>query len=250
MGEVGEVEKLHAPEPEVELHPRFVVVEDDAYLNLKEVPKTEQKIEREVYGKKSTLIRRDNVGGKTCWFKLDDNLSERGKVCFAKGVSPESKDYTLQVLLNRMDKELMEDYHNSHSADPAAAEDQIHKKVQNFSRQQNLDRTVFSIDSQDDETRKTKKGKNKDKFKDRRAGRTVFYVTVGQMKHTRIFLKSPLPPSHSEVNWVSISVPIDRKFLKVDCMDCGWLRCRIKVQWNTWLWTGRTHSCRRLLQSE
>ncbi len=196
----------HAPEPTVELYPRFLVVEDDSYLNLKDVPKTEKTIDRVVYGKQSTLIKRDNVGGKTCWFKVDDNASERGKVCFAKGVSPESKDYTLQVLLNRMDNALIEDYHQNHSADSEAADNDIHKKVQKFERQQNLDRTIFSIDTRnDDYKQKTKRngrnktGVEKSESKDRRTGRTVFYVTVGQMKHTRIFLKGPLPAPHSEV---------------------------------------------------
>jgi hypothetical protein len=199
-------QKAHATEPKVDLHPRFIVVEDDSTLNLKEVPQTEKIITRSIYGKQTTLFKRDKVGGdKTCWFRADDNSSERGKVCFAKGVSPESMDYTLQVLLNRMDETLIDDYHQNHSTDPAAADDDTQQKVQKFVRKQHLDRMIFSIDTKPDDDAPKKKKKwgktGEEESPDRRTGRTVFYVTVGQMKHTRIMLKGPAPSTQSEVKF-------------------------------------------------
>ena len=184
-------------EPNVTLHPRFVVVEDDPYIKLKDVPKEEKVISRAVYGKESALFSR-NVGGKTCWFKVDDKVSETGNICFANGVSPDSKEYMLQDLLHRMDKVLIDDYHQSRSA--VVADDEIHKKVQKLERTQQLNKTIFAIDTQDDDDiPNKKKGKKKhgEKKSDRRTGRTVLYLTVGQMKHTRMFLK---PRPQSEVN--------------------------------------------------
>jgi hypothetical protein len=207
--EVRESQSKHAAEPsKVELHPRFIVVDDDPNLKLKDAPKEQKTISCQVFGKDSTLFRRDNVGGpgKTCWFKTDTNVKEPGKICFANGVSPESKDYTLQVLLNQMDKKLMEDYHENHSAvQEAATDNDIHQKLYNIERQQKLERTIFAIDTENDDAPQQNKKKNKNKKgekesvrSDRRTGRTVFYVTVGQMKHTRIFLK---PRQQPEVCW-------------------------------------------------
>ncbi len=181
-------------EPNISLHPRFVVVEDDPTLKLNVVPKEEKVISRKVYDKESTLFQRQ-VGGKPCWFKIDDKVSELGDICFANGVSPESKEYELQDLLHQMDEKLIHDYHQKHNAD-IEVDDGIHNKIQKLERKQKLNRTVFAIDTQnDDDTPNQRRGRNRKGEKesessDRRTGRTVLYLTVGQMKHTRIVLKS------------------------------------------------------------
>jgi hypothetical protein len=186
--------------PTVELHPRFVVVEDTGDPSVKLKERKEKSISVPVFGKPTTLISRENDDKKTSrWFKVDDDSSGSGKICFAKGVSPEIKGYALQVLLNQMDKKLMEDYYESRNdgddTNSNAVGNDIHQKVRDLERQQNLDRTVFAIDTQCDEDIPMKKRGKKTKdekestSKDRRSGRTVFYVTVGQMKHTRIILK-------------------------------------------------------------
>jgi hypothetical protein len=49
-------------------------------------------------------------------------------------------------------------------------------KIKNMERRKKLARTAFAIDP--------------DKEKNKNIGRTVFYITVGQMKHTQIVLKT------------------------------------------------------------
>jgi hypothetical protein len=166
---------------------------------LKDVPEGEKVISRKVYDKESTLFQRQ-VGGKPCWFKIDDKVSELGDICFANGVSPESKEYELQDLLHQMDEKLIQDYYQKHNAD-TEEDDGIHNKIQKLERKQKLNRTVFAIDTQkDDDTPyqrrgsagswvTNKKGEKESESSDRRTGRTVLYLTVGQMKHTRILLR-------------------------------------------------------------
>ena len=70
------------------LRPRLIVADDDPAINDK-------------------LIKRENVGGKTCWFKEADELTENPKICFGMGVSPNCRYHTLQALLLRMDNQII-----------------------------------------------------------------------------------------------------------------------------------------------
>ncbi len=121
------------------------------------------------------VVKRENVGGpgKTCWFKNADELTEHPMICFAKGVSPDCRDYTLQALIHRMDNCIE---HEIKASD--AKIDPIEKKLSERDRKHHETKAIFLIDQ-----------KNSKKHS---VGRTVFFVTVGQMKHFQIFLKTVL----------------------------------------------------------
>ena len=146
---------------EVFLLPRLVVSDDD--------PTKDKTVEEE------KLVKRENVGGpgKTCWFKEADELVEDPKICFCMGVSPDCRDYTLQALIHQMDNKI-EMERQKKAGDKQ--DDHIEKTLSAKDMKQHETKTIFLIDKKDSKTHSV--------------GRTVFVVTVGQMKHCQIFLKS------------------------------------------------------------
>ncbi len=128
----------------------------------------------------SKIVKRDNVGGpgKTCWFKEADELTENPEICFGMGVSPESRDYTLQALLQKMDNDLIKKQQSRSGLGRPDRENHIENYLNDKDKEHHATRTVFMVN-------KNKKDSNKNLV-----GRTVFYVTVGQMKHSRIFPRS------------------------------------------------------------
>ena len=139
------------------LHPRLIVTDDDSIEESK-------RAERKVLEKK-------------CFFKTADELTENPDICFCMDVAPECKDYRLQALVHKMDRLLLDDEADD-DGDAEGENESVQDKIKKIERQQRLARTVFGIDPQ--------------KKKNKKIGRTVFYVTVGQMKHTQIFLKTVL----------------------------------------------------------
>jgi hypothetical protein len=194
--------KSDAAQPTITMHSRFVTVADNAQLKLKEEAETKKstQCERTLGDKKYQLFRRDIIGGPT-WFRVDDHSTEIGKICFATDVSPETRDCSLQNLLLKMDNAILSDFEerdnmtSEENADQNIADvDAVQKRVQAFTRKQVMNRTIFSYDETRPRNRKGKHRASDDEIyaSDRRKGRTVFYVTVGQMKHTRIKIKSAL----------------------------------------------------------
>jgi hypothetical protein len=144
---------------QIQVFQRLIVTDDDSIEKSKRAERT--------------------VQGKPCLFKLADELTENPDICFCMDVAPECKDYRLQALLHQMDKMLLEGQTDS-GGYPGDGADQdefesVEEKIKDIERKQKLARSVFAIDTQN-------KKKN-------RIGRSVFYVTVGQMKHTQIVLK-------------------------------------------------------------
>ncbi len=127
----------------------------------------------------SELVKRENVGGpgKTCWFKAADELTENADICFGMGVSPDCRDYTLQALLQQMDHEIVQ-VQKCKFKGRLNSEDHVEKILSSKDKKQHATRTVFLLN------------KHKKEPKKHIVGRTVFYVTVGQMKHSKICLKS------------------------------------------------------------
>ncbi len=120
------------------------------------------------------LVKRENVGGpgKTCWFKEADELTEDPDICFCNGVSPDCRDYTLQALIHHMDNKIeMERKMKAEKVQGGHIEQTLSAK----DMKQHETKTIFLIDEI--------------KSKEHSVGRTVFVVTVGQMKHFQIFLK-------------------------------------------------------------
>ena len=127
----------------------------------------------------SELVKRDNVGGpgKTCWFKAADELTENPDICFGMGVSPDCRDYTLQALLQQMDHEIIQ-VQKRRFEGQQNSEDNVENFLSGKDREQLATRTVFMLNKHNKYPKK------------HLVGRTVFYVTVGQMKHSKIFSKS------------------------------------------------------------
>jgi hypothetical protein len=51
-------------------------------------------------------FKRDNVGDKTRWYKLEEIDRPHGVICMAKNIEPDAKKYFLQALLVQMDNKL------------------------------------------------------------------------------------------------------------------------------------------------
>ncbi len=162
------------PMPAPELRRRLIVTDDD--------PTKDTSVDE------AKVVHRENVGGpgKTCWFKNADELTEHPMICFAKGVSPDCRDYTLQKLIHEMDNCILQIKASDDKTDRI-------EKLSEMDRQHRETKAIFVIDK-----------KNSKKHS---VGRTVFFVTVGQMKHSQISLKSvPITPFHKSQEIVGIFV--------------------------------------------
>ena len=166
-------------QPQIQMYPRFLVVPDNETLKLKE-EKSNTTV-KNIGGKDYKLFKRE-VTGVSTWFRVADEYHEHGKICFAKEVSPETQEFSLQHLLHKMDEAIMDSNLDDEDSDDDA--ENVSGRVKAFVRKQAIDRTIFSYDPS------SKKGDVC--ASDNRKGRTVFYVTVGQIKQTRITIKSAL----------------------------------------------------------
>ena len=145
----------------ISLYPRLIVTDDDSIEKSKRAERM--------------------VQGKQCLFKPADEFTETPDVCFCMEVGPECKDYRLQAMLHQMDTILLKDDVGGGEFDDWGDKeyDSVEDKINDIVRKQQLARSIYPVDP------RAKKNK--------RIGRTVFYVTVGQMKHTQIILKKVQP---------------------------------------------------------
>ena len=191
-----------------QMYPRFVVVPDTPQLNLKDEGENVTETKRQIGGKECSLFKRSILSAPT-WFKVDDDSKEHGKICFAKNVSPEIRECSLQNLLHEMDKKIIQTECGDDSGDESADGDAVKSRLHAFARKQVIDRTIFAYDKA--ASKNSASGDDEVRASDRRRGRTVFYVTVGQMKHTRITI-SGASPTHPKVRAKHfMSVEVDGK---------------------------------------
>jgi hypothetical protein len=159
MARAAEVANVPITTQQIKLYPRLIVTDDDSTIE------------------ECKHVKR----GKQCWIKTVDESTENPNICFCMDVAPECKDYRLQALLHRMDKMLLEDEAEGGRERLSLASESLDAKIEKIERKQKLARTIFPIDP------------HKEKNKSSKIGRTVFYVTVGQMKHTQIVLRKKVP---------------------------------------------------------
>ncbi len=78
---------------------------------LKLIPRfLSQDVENKTEKEKEQYLKRDNVGNKTRWYKLEEMDRPHGQICMAQDLDSNAQNYFLQALLAQMDSKLHEHF--------------------------------------------------------------------------------------------------------------------------------------------
>ncbi len=165
----------------IRLIPRFNAVDLE--------PLTDKERANKIHTSGEKYFHRDNVGGKSRWFIYADDSKEKphGVICSVQEIDSNAPKLYLQAMLMQMDNKLHQ--HKEHYLRKKKQEDGMPPKIEEVERALNMNLLVYGCSGKS--TGIKLKHKNQDACIDRSSGRTIFYLTVGQMKYWRISIKQP-----------------------------------------------------------
>jgi hypothetical protein len=167
----------------IRLIPRFNAVDLEPLSNEATFGKSD-KIKVYIGSDDKKKFHRDNVGGKSRWFVYADDSKEKphGVICSVKEIDTNAQKLFLQALLIQMDNKLHQ--HKENCLRKRKQEDGMPRKLEESERALNINLLVYGCSD-----KSTGIKPDQDALIDRSSGRTVFYLTVGQMKYWRISIK-------------------------------------------------------------